>query len=148
MTENLSPREIADCIGKSVLRAEHRHFVEASEDNRDHIPRATRIAGAVGAALRELGLSKHESASASASLLEFTKELFLDEWICRRSRRARIPRWCLPRERKSLDAVWSSQARDGCRLERTIPLSLPLLLLLLSFLLLLVSLLPLLSLFL
>ncbi len=81
MTENLSPREIADCIGKSVLRAEHRHFVEASEDNRDHIPRATRIAGAVGAALRELGLSKHESASASASLLEFTKELFLDEWM-------------------------------------------------------------------
>ena len=43
----------------------------------DRFPRATRIAGAVGAALRELGLSKHESASASASLLEFTKELFL-----------------------------------------------------------------------
>ena len=39
------------------------------------------FAGAVGAALRELGLSKHESASASASLLEFTKELFLDEWM-------------------------------------------------------------------
>lgn len=47
----------------------------------DRFPRATRIAGAVGAALRELGLSKHESASASASLLEFTKELFLDEWM-------------------------------------------------------------------
>ena len=79
MTESLSSREIADCIGKGVLRAEHRHFVNGSEDNRDYIPRVALIARAVGAALRELGLSKHQSASTSADLLEFAKKLFLDE---------------------------------------------------------------------
>jgi len=78
---NLLPRDIAEAVGRAVIRAEHDEFVAHSVDNTDHIPRVRRIAVGVATGLRELGISRSEAAAVSRSLLEFGKELFMGEWM-------------------------------------------------------------------
>ncbi len=78
---NLPLCDIAEAVGRAVIRAEHDEFVVHSVDNTEHIPRVRRIAVGVATGLRGLGVSRSEAAAVSKSLQEFGKELFMGEWM-------------------------------------------------------------------
>ena len=77
---DLDAKGIALHVGRAVLEVEHRHFVAAPVDNRDHIPRILRIARAISTALRGAGLTEKDATFVRETLESHGKDLFMAEW--------------------------------------------------------------------
>ena len=77
---DLDAKDVALHVGRAVLEAEHGHFVAASIDNRDHVPRILRIARAVSRAMRAAGLTEKDATFIRESLESHGKDLFMGEW--------------------------------------------------------------------
>jgi hypothetical protein len=77
---DLDAKSVALHVGRAVLEAEHRHFVAASVDNGEHIPRILRIAGAIFGVLRRAGLTEKDATSVREALELHGKDLFMAEW--------------------------------------------------------------------
>ena len=77
---DLDAKSVALRVGRAVLEAEHGHFVAASVDNSDHIPRILRVAGAISTILRRAGLTEKDATSVREALELHGKDLFMAEW--------------------------------------------------------------------
>lgn len=71
----------AEAVGRAIITAEHDHFVAASLDNEEHIPRVRRLANAVADALAGLGESRAVAERLSSSLIQHGRTLFIEEWV-------------------------------------------------------------------
>jgi len=77
---DLNLKEIALEVGRAVLSSEHEHYVAEQLDDRDHVPRILRIAGAVASASLRAGLAEGEAISVREALESHGKELYMAEW--------------------------------------------------------------------
>ena len=78
---DLDLKDIALQIGRAVLSSEHKHYVADEQlDDRDHVPRILRIAGAVASASLRVGLAEGEAISVREALESHGKELYMTEW--------------------------------------------------------------------
>ena len=77
---DLDLKDVALQVGRTVLSSEHKHYVAAHLDDRDHVPRILRIAGAVASASLRVGLAEGEAISVREALESQGKELYMVEW--------------------------------------------------------------------
>ena len=77
---DLDLKDIALQIGRAVLSSEHKHYVAAQLDDRDHVPRVLRIAGTVASASLRVGLAEGEAILVREALESHGKELYMAEW--------------------------------------------------------------------
>ncbi len=78
---DLDLKDVALQIGRAVLSSEHKHYVADEQlDDRDHVPRILRIAGAVASASLRVGLAEGEVSSVREALESHGKELYMANW--------------------------------------------------------------------
>lgn len=64
-----------------IIKDEHAFFVKGGNDNSEHIPRIIRIAESAGKLLSVSGMNKKELNGNIDRIIQFGRQLFLDEWM-------------------------------------------------------------------
>jgi hypothetical protein len=64
-----------------IIRDEHAFFVKEGNDNSEHIPQIIRIAESAGKLLSVSGMNKEELNGNINRIIQFGRQLFVDEWM-------------------------------------------------------------------
>jgi hypothetical protein len=64
-----------------IIKDEHAFFVKCGIDNSEHIPRIIRIAESAGKLLSVSGMKKEELNGNIDRIIQFGRQLFVDEWM-------------------------------------------------------------------
>jgi hypothetical protein len=72
---------VSERIGRIMIAKEHDYFIDEGQDNLDHILALKRIISGITDFLKSEGIHQNEFAALTLRLMNYAKELFVDEWV-------------------------------------------------------------------